>query len=583
MISYFKYTDGESFTLNGTDYRGMINIRNNSAYTGTTFTSDSKLLTSKGTFYGECLLNKINFNFNASTILVDEIKKEGVYPRSILTEELLIRCLNTLHLNNLKLYAAGITINPQYLNLLNKSSNTLPLTYCLTSTQGSFEGYKLPTFRLPAENAVNFTGMSLLNRYSNSIFLTDKKTKRFEYFKSFRSFKGTLNASSGATLQRGLYNPSDSFTHANIYYDKYKNLVYEVNENVFSIYNFDWTSSARSVSLKDRMRLSFLNTPLSPSTNAFGRTYRCVIAYNNGSYVLEIYKVGSVELIKTFTTSYFNLLRFNQVCMRFEDDIAVITGKNERQQDVIKVFDIVELLQMDKIMIDATMEAVEEYDVFELSEFDSDIIISKNTTSDSAGYINSVTFRSLTSPKAPLVKFKITPNTLEFFNKPDNLNILTLPIETDPTPLGIRRANSNKRLLKDIKFSVTDSINTICSYSDSFDMYMDNIYDLIPDKNLPIKFKQEGSSGSSVGLLLNNMLAGIVEETLALYYSYSSKRSFEEGSITSINTRTLLVDPVVDDLIVYGNEYINAGVMNRVVEKIFNLQNKIAVAISNNV
>ena len=34
MISYFKYTAGESFTLNGDDYSGFFTVVNGSAYTG---------------------------------------------------------------------------------------------------------------------------------------------------------------------------------------------------------------------------------------------------------------------------------------------------------------------------------------------------------------------------------------------------------------------------------------------------------------------------------------------------------------------------------------------------------------------
>lgn len=582
MISFFKYTDGSAFTLNGEDYVGMLNVRNGEAYTGTTYTKNSKPLISKNTLYSDCIINNINFNFHSATNVVQSLEVESIYPRSILTQETITRCLNKLHINNLKLYAAGISIDSGYFNLLTKTNTTLPLTYCLTSVQGTFKGYKLPPYRLPASSVVRFTGLDLLNRYSSSIFFTDIKTNQFEYFKGFGSFRGTLNSSISATFQRGLFDPTNTFNHSNIYYDKYKKLIYEVNENAFSIYNFDWTSTARTLSLKDRMRLSFINTPMSPSTNAFGKTYRCVIAYDNGNYVLEIYKVSSVELIKTYPVSFFNLIGFKQVCMRFEDDIAVIIGVNSQRENVMKVFDVSRLLQTDEIIVDGVLTNTEEYDVYELAEFDSDIIISKNTVNENDGYINRVAFRSITSPTAPIMIYSITPETLDFVTSSDIVNSLTAPINTDPTPLGIKKTKSDKKLLKDVKFSTTDKINAICSYSDSFDVYTTNIYDFIPSKNLPARFKLQNLSESSIGIKLNNMLFGIVEETISLYQTYTSKRGFDEAGVSKFNTKTTLTIPDLNNLVMYGNEYMNAGVLNRIIQKIYSLQQKIAVAISNN-
>ena len=60
MISYFKYTSGESFTLSGTDYNGLFNITDGRAYTGKSLTSRSEPLSTKGTFIGNSFLNWLN-------------------------------------------------------------------------------------------------------------------------------------------------------------------------------------------------------------------------------------------------------------------------------------------------------------------------------------------------------------------------------------------------------------------------------------------------------------------------------------------------------------------------------------------
>ena len=50
MISYFKYTAGEAFTLDGENYAGYFNVENKKAYTGKTRTASSQPLSAKNTF-----------------------------------------------------------------------------------------------------------------------------------------------------------------------------------------------------------------------------------------------------------------------------------------------------------------------------------------------------------------------------------------------------------------------------------------------------------------------------------------------------------------------------------------------------
>ena len=62
MITYFKYTNGESFTSNGIDYSGFFNVDNGIAYTGKTKDQFSEELTSKNNFSSEFYLRKLEFD-----------------------------------------------------------------------------------------------------------------------------------------------------------------------------------------------------------------------------------------------------------------------------------------------------------------------------------------------------------------------------------------------------------------------------------------------------------------------------------------------------------------------------------------
>lgn len=63
-MSYFKYTNGESFTLNGNDYIGYFHLSNGVPYTGRDADSNSKKLSVKNTFMGESFKRGYEFDSN---------------------------------------------------------------------------------------------------------------------------------------------------------------------------------------------------------------------------------------------------------------------------------------------------------------------------------------------------------------------------------------------------------------------------------------------------------------------------------------------------------------------------------------
>ena len=104
MISYFKYTTGQAFTLSGADYNGFINIINNKAYTGKTKTSSSSLLSSKGTFLSNSFLNKKEFDRTGQLVLESEkLQRPEISPKNLLDQTFIDKNLAILNNNNLKL------------------------------------------------------------------------------------------------------------------------------------------------------------------------------------------------------------------------------------------------------------------------------------------------------------------------------------------------------------------------------------------------------------------------------------------------------------------------------------------------
>ena len=62
MIDYFKYTNGDSFTLSGAAYTGIFNITDGKAYAGKSYNTNSKLLSANTTFLADCFLDKFEFD-----------------------------------------------------------------------------------------------------------------------------------------------------------------------------------------------------------------------------------------------------------------------------------------------------------------------------------------------------------------------------------------------------------------------------------------------------------------------------------------------------------------------------------------
>ena len=120
MIEYFKYTGGEAFTLSGAAYSGFINVIDGVAYSGKSFSSSSKPLSSNGTFLANCFLNKLEFDRTgeaveeASVLTLPEIS-----PRNIIDQNFIDTNLGYLNHNNLNLYALNIISNTELLNFSN--------------------------------------------------------------------------------------------------------------------------------------------------------------------------------------------------------------------------------------------------------------------------------------------------------------------------------------------------------------------------------------------------------------------------------------------------------------------------------
>ena len=160
MISYFKYTSGESFTLSGRNFSGLFNVVDGRAFSGKSLTETSTPLSSNGTFIGNAFQAKKEFDRTAGPLprLANILIKPHISPRDIVDQVFIDKNLDILNNNNLNLYALNIISNPEILNFQSTSKGGDTFMLCLTSLSESTDEFvNLAKDNSFAENVLPFS------------------------------------------------------------------------------------------------------------------------------------------------------------------------------------------------------------------------------------------------------------------------------------------------------------------------------------------------------------------------------------------------------------------------------------------
>ena len=584
MIAYYKHTNGGDFTLNGSDYRGPLNVIDSVAYTGSTFTTNSKQLSSTGTFISNCLLKKLNFKYTAEPIVASDIESVSVYPRTILTLNALIDVFDVLNTNNLKLYCAGVRFDNNFLNPLYRSPDNLSYTSCITSfANTTFRPVKLPLSRLPVTYTTQATDVNFDNIFTptylkSSILLTDNLSG-FKYFNNTGLATGLVNSVSAILFKDG-YPVNSSFAHNYLYYDKYSNTIYQTNENGnYSIFDIDYTSPIPRAILRDTIDTSPLEIPISLYTSAYGRNFRSVIVQTGDDIVIEVYGVTNTDKILSLTRESLGFDEFERICQRFEDDILIVYGKRSGVT-IVASFDIEALINNDFTPLSYSESELTTPTIIECTDFDSDVIVLK--TYNANNYLDKVELVSISAPKLPLTRFSSNFNSTVRVN--DIVNTLTSDLSADQTVLGTFFKNYDSYFV-DMQYSTGNSINTAIIARDSFTLDNKTVYYYL----LPADLKQNYTNqvpiirNSSIGLTINSILRTIIQDTLLVYYNFTERfRYSSESKIPQDTISNILKTFNLDNLLLFSNESINIGSLNRVINSIVTIQQAIAREIDNN-
>ena len=557
MISYFKYTDGTGFTLDGSNYSGMVTVVNDAAYAGSVYTSRSKVLSSKETFISSAILNQIEFDYNFSSNLKSKIASIEVYPKSILDIITITNIIDTLSENNLKIFAAGVGYDQNYGNPLFNDSNTNTFISGVSSKGGPIISRKnIATLDLKQAGYIQ-TDKPITD--NSSIFTT--LSTSFKYFNKDVTVQGAINSPTAPTVSQSLIEGLGG-NRSNIFYDKYREVIYQTAPSTVNIYTYDYDSPNNSILIKDELELSKLGVVEDLSKASYGKNYRAVVAKNQGQLVLELYAVNSSEIIKSLTLEDVGIDNIKHLVQRFEDDVLVLVGDIKGKLSM-SVYDISKLTTNTAPLYRQEIDTQNNPTVVRFAPFDSNIILFYYYNNTELDFIE---FRSISGSGTVSPVTKITSD--QFILPVENSAFSEL---TDVISTSTLTLYDGSSLTYDVQFDVSDKVYSLALASNYIKTNNNTIFNTIVPLDTAVRYNSMEVSDSSIGLVLNSAFRSIIYDTLILYYTFNIVKRIDSEFIyqqTSANIKNI----DTSNLLLYSNESINVGALNRTIEEILTLQ-----------
>lgn len=566
MISYFKYVEPGAFTLNGSSYSGMVNVVGSNVYSGGKFTSNSSLLSATETFLPQVIKNAINIGpIFGKPIPID---KANILQRDILNLNTVNTITEKLNDNNLLIFANQTTYNPNLFNTLSRTQDLLTYTYCVTSVNDNFSGKLLPKFRSSASET-DFIKIRNTSTEDNTLFFADLSGTYYYYSSGFVA-KGNTSNSSAPAISVGLN--ASTFDHKYIKFNPYNNTLYQTKEDSCFVYNFNYGNGGNILSLNDKLDITATRTLTDRRNAAYGANYRSALVQEQGILVLELAYINSQDAIKVYSPQDLGFNTLTRIVQRFEDDILVVIG-TVGDNIFAKVYDISTLITSTEPIFANQLQDIAITDVYELATFDSNILIVRRYNNNST--LDHVEFRSILDSTYPLVRYSVN-SQLGILKVNQIINEQYTQIQSTDIVLLPTNAASNNNIVYDIQFSVNDKFNAIIVFSDSYSVINNAPFLYLVSPDTEKKFISTDISDNSIGLNLNNTFKNIIFDTVKLYVSCSKKYKYNGGYVIGYEP-TVLDNVIVDDLYFYENEYINVGVINRIINNLYTLQEKLAV------
>jgi len=583
-MTYFKYTNGESFTLNGIDYSGFFNVDNGIAYTGKTKDQFSEELTSKNNFSSEFYLKKLEFDNQFDSI--QRITPYYTNAFDVLNKNELDKIFDKINTNNLIVFKSLIISNPQVVDFDENNCHF----YGLSSTIRDERNDDLMVGKDVVTHIDNFNysnEWSFLEKIKYGDFVV-KSDQKFKYLCSTGTNLITINGSFDNTSlltysieELGL----DKFVYG-INYDEFENKINIIINDVIETYEGLNYIECETLVLVDIIQIGTTEeVPFTwdydrdfPETNLlFNADFFTTSIYNikfmkygdnirtiiDGS-ILYLWNKKSSTLLGTVNLLEYNIENVSAIDIRDVDDFVIILYEKNGvysiatfdPYSIADTFINYEISDLDK----------DDYDIT-FSTHDSNIFFIKSIKNVETRFISNPintagNFKKFNLKYPPDYLFK---NTYHKFN-----NIPTIKWNTN-------RMNSNN--FYNLLFSeITKGDKNYTLLHNSGRLYalkqpiVSTRYTAI-DNSIAKNFRNVTCGDYSFGIFFNKNLLNILKDVLTLFTKASNSFNFKKDDVLLNNIKAIDYD--LDNLRINGNESINTTTMQRIFTSIIEIQQKL--------
>lgn len=583
MISYFKYTNGEAFTLSDMNYTGFFTVVDGNAYTGKKLDENSELLTPKENFITDFYLRKMEFDNQSGNI--ENIDPYFSNSFDVLNKTELDKIFDIINKNNLIVFKSLFIQNPQIMDFDENDCHFYGLsTSDASSIFDDFMNGKKVVVEI--EEFSNSTEWSFLDNIKYGDFVV-KSDESFKYLCSTGTdlilIKGSFTDTS--VLIYNIEKLNFTIDVYGIHYDDTANKLYVMIHDELLIYEGLNFIECDNLILIDSIKLKPVETTILKWGSA-KKEYDLVTASYNSLYLninqnnekyfklgnklrthlsentLTLYNKNDDQALLGISLSDYNIEKVIAIDIRNIDDaICLLHYSNNEYQ-----FSFFDPYEFESTFKNYTVFDIPESDVYTLkfSSFDSNIVFLCTR--------NKVESRFISNPSYAASNFREFglkyPQRLKWgsaFRKYDKnkskWNLDDSNYFTNINFKEISRGNKTYSLLH-------NSGRLYALKHPIIDTYQASI-----DRNTLKYFKNIKCGNDSFGVLFNKELFNMTKDMLTLHTKAINAYRIKNDDVLLNKVNKIEYD--LNNLRMNGNESVNTVTMQRIFTLIVEIQEKL--------
>lgn len=587
MSTYFKYTGGESFTLDGNDYIGAFHILDSVPYTGIVHNTDSLTLESKNTFMSDIYIGTYELD-NTYSNITSEINIRYSNTLDVLDKQGIDNILSNIDSNNVSCVTGLIISNPKIFNY-SKNNNHFYGIESLDEDNSRSVPYKNSySHILPFSSSSNWgfldnvkVGIFTVDTYENFTYMCADEVGTYVLSGNF------VNTRPLRLVSTVLNEPFYDVTYQ-IHIDTLNSRLVFVKNDFISIYDLDIYRDCGKLILVDKIALAPTSTMVyiwdtmdqswedvlltwndshsttntnNPEFIKFGKNIRTSLV-NNTLYIIDKY---SSVIYQTLNLQNYGISQVVDIDIREIDDYVAILHKSEEDYLHLYVMDLTD----DSFVAKSKLESIDTSRVAQkvrFSDIDSNIIYTYNDKEYQTRFISNLEYPSgrLEDNNFPYIQDYVWDTVGELWDYiPIKWNYDEEASDSYNNLLASTLTANNKI------YMILHNVGRIFVLNQSTS---EMLYNNIP-MDLVKNFTGVDCSESSIGLYLNNSLSNVLKDVINIFNKNFGKFTLEErnvivSEIEDINFNTY-------NLYINGNETVNVITLQRILGLITNIQSKL--------